>query len=292
MQPKVDNVHFKKDRKLQYDLIRLNHKIKEAEHMTFGEKLFKLRKEKGLSQEALAEQVGTTRQAISKWENNQGFPETEKLLQLSNIFEISTDYLLKDEKSSSNADERGSFVSKEMATGYIANQKKVSRYIGVGFMSWAFAGIPFIMFISNSTWRFLGVAIFVIIGIVSFVLGAFSEQEQYKVLKEEPLIFDYGYLKELSNEYRAKKKIYAVIYIPSIILFIVGIIAVSLTIKGQFAWSEYHSFVFFGFAIGLMGFCYCAGVIDAYELLIKNEQYSARLLFKIKRKIKDKIDKL
>ena len=62
--------------------------------MTFGEKLFKLRKEKGLSQEALAEQVGTTRQAISKWENNQGFPETEKLLQLSNIFEISTDYLL------------------------------------------------------------------------------------------------------------------------------------------------------------------------------------------------------
>ena len=131
MQPKVDNVHFKKDRKLQYDLIRLNHKIKEAEHMTFGEKLFKLRKEKGLSQEALAEQVGTTRQAISKWENNQGFPETEKLLQLSNIFEISTDYLLKDEKSSSNADERGYYVSKEMATGYIANQKKVSRYIGV-----------------------------------------------------------------------------------------------------------------------------------------------------------------
>ncbi|MDZ5038386.1 helix-turn-helix domain-containing protein, partial [Clostridium perfringens] len=48
--------------------------------MNFGEKLFKLRKEKGLSQEAVAEQVGTTRQAISKWENGQGFPETEKLM--------------------------------------------------------------------------------------------------------------------------------------------------------------------------------------------------------------------
>ncbi|MFR1478453.1 MAG: helix-turn-helix transcriptional regulator [Acutalibacteraceae bacterium] len=44
--------------------------------MAFGEKLFKLRKERGLSQEALAEKVNTTRQAISKWENNQGFPET------------------------------------------------------------------------------------------------------------------------------------------------------------------------------------------------------------------------
>ena len=67
--------------------------------MSLGEKIFKLRKEKGISQEALAEQIGTTRQAISKWENNQGFPETEKLLQLSNIFEVSTDYLLKDEKN-------------------------------------------------------------------------------------------------------------------------------------------------------------------------------------------------
>lgn len=41
--------------------------------MNLGEKIFKLRKEKGLSQEALAEQIGTTRQAVSKWENNQGF---------------------------------------------------------------------------------------------------------------------------------------------------------------------------------------------------------------------------
>ena len=57
------------------------------EKMKLGEKIVKLRKEKGLSQEALAEQIGTTRQAVSKWENDQGFPETEKLLQLSNVFE-------------------------------------------------------------------------------------------------------------------------------------------------------------------------------------------------------------
>ena len=45
--------------------------------MTFGEKLLQLRKEKGLSQEALAEKINTTRQAISKWENGQGYPETD-----------------------------------------------------------------------------------------------------------------------------------------------------------------------------------------------------------------------
>ena len=75
--------------------------------MNLGEKIYKLRKEKGLSQEALAEFVGTTRQAISKWENNQGYPETEKLLLLSNVFEVSIDFLLKDEKRKDSADEKG-----------------------------------------------------------------------------------------------------------------------------------------------------------------------------------------
>ena len=73
--------------------------------MNLGEKIYKLRKEKGLSQEALAELVGTTRQAISKWENNQGYPETEKLLMLSNVFEVSIDFLLKDEKTETGAEE-------------------------------------------------------------------------------------------------------------------------------------------------------------------------------------------
>ena len=254
--------------------------------MTFGEKLFQKKKKKGLSQEALAEQVGTTRQAISKWENDQGFPETEKLLQLSNIFEISIDYLLKDEQSSNTVSEGGYYVSKEMATGYIANQKKISCYIGIGFLFWALAGIPYVMFTANLTWRYLGMAIFIIIGIGSFVLGSFSEEPKYKVLKEEPLILDHGYLKELSNMYQAKRRIYVALFVPSIILFIVGFLAISLTMDGKFVWCEYHSFVFLGFAIGLFGFCYCAGVIDAYELLIRNEQYTSRLFFKIKYKSK------
>ena len=59
--------------------------------MTFGEKLYKLRKEQNLSQEALAEKVNATRQAVSRWENGQGFPETEKLLILSSLFQVSLD---------------------------------------------------------------------------------------------------------------------------------------------------------------------------------------------------------
>ena len=92
--------------------------------MNLGEKIYKLRKEKSISQEALAEMIGTTRQAISKWETNKGYPETEKLLMLSNVFEVSVDFLLKDEKSETSIDEKGYYVSREMATSYIANEKK------------------------------------------------------------------------------------------------------------------------------------------------------------------------
>lgn len=258
--------------------------------MGIGEKIFKLRKEKGLSQEALAEQLGTTRQAISKWENNQGYPETEKLLQLSNIFEVSIDFLLKEEKTISHTDERGYYVSREMANGYIAHEKKIAKYIGLGFMFWALAGIPYVMFPTNTSWRLLGIAVCVILGIAFIVLGMFAEQNDYKILKQEPLLFDYAFLKELSNEYQSTKRKYLMVAIPCTILFVVGILAITLTIKEHVMWSEYHSFVFIGFAVGLLGFVFSTSMIEAYELLLKNEEYSNCLMFKIKRKMKEKID--
>ena len=67
--------------------------------MKLAEKLFELRKEKGWSQEKLAEQINVSRQSISKWESGQVFPEIEKIIELSKIFQVTTDYLLLDENS-------------------------------------------------------------------------------------------------------------------------------------------------------------------------------------------------
>ena len=65
--------------------------------MTFGEKIQKLRKEAGLSQEELSYQLGVSRQAISKWERDNGYPETEKIVRMSKIFHVTLDYLLNEE---------------------------------------------------------------------------------------------------------------------------------------------------------------------------------------------------
>lgn len=259
--------------------------------MNFGEKIFKLRKEKGFSQEALAEKLGTTRQAVSKWENNQGFPETEKLLLLSNIFEVSTDFLLKEEKSIKDSNEKGYYVNKEMARGYLSNEKKIIKYVGLGFMFWALTGIPYVMFPEDTIWHLFGMAVCVVIGIGAVILGMFAEKDDYKIMKQEPLIFDYEFLKELSNEYASVRKKYQIIAVPCTFLFVVGILAIVVTGRGYMEWTEYHAFIFLGFAVGLFGFIQSLGTIDAYELLVKNEQYCARLSFKIMRKIKCKIDR-
>lgn len=71
--------------------------------MTFGEKLYTLRKSSGLSQEQLAEKCSITRQSVSKWELGQGYPETEKLLILCRVLNVDLDYLLRDEISSQSA---------------------------------------------------------------------------------------------------------------------------------------------------------------------------------------------
>lgn len=63
----------------------------------FSEKLYILRKKRGLSQEQLAEQLKVSRQAISKWESGLSLPESEKFIAISEYLDVTLDYLMKDE---------------------------------------------------------------------------------------------------------------------------------------------------------------------------------------------------
>lgn len=63
--------------------------------MNLANRIQTLRKQNGMSQEALAEKLGVTRQAVSKWESEQSVPDMENIIAISDLFEVSTDYLLK-----------------------------------------------------------------------------------------------------------------------------------------------------------------------------------------------------
>ncbi len=63
--------------------------------MNIADRIQNLRKTKGLSQEELADAIGVSRQAVSKWESEQTTPDLEKIVLMSELFEVTTDYLLK-----------------------------------------------------------------------------------------------------------------------------------------------------------------------------------------------------
>lgn len=88
--------------------------------MNIADRIQNLRKSKGLSQEELADKIGVSRQAVSKWESEQSTPDIEKIILLSDYFETTTDYLLKGIEPANEFEKKWSAMV-FFATGTILN---------------------------------------------------------------------------------------------------------------------------------------------------------------------------
>lgn len=109
--------------------------------MKLEEKIFKLRKGKGMSQEELAEKLNVSRQAVSRWEMGTAQPDVQNLLQISKLFDVTTDYLLNDEY---NSNEEIPCI-KEIKNKLDERNKKYRKfYLITGFL-WLFSSITFLL---------------------------------------------------------------------------------------------------------------------------------------------------
>ena len=110
--------------------------------MILADKIIDLRKKAGWSQEELADKLGVSRQSVSKWEGAQSIPDMNKILQLSSLFGVSTDYLLKDSMeaaepvpSAEETDVEGTtFVSMEEANAFITYKAESAPRIALGVL--------------------------------------------------------------------------------------------------------------------------------------------------------------
>ncbi len=87
--------------------------------MKFHDKLIKLRKSKGISQEELAEMLDVSRQAISRWELGSTLPDVPNLLRISELFDVSADYLIRDDYEA----DKTAFASQNIKTIEPVNSK-------------------------------------------------------------------------------------------------------------------------------------------------------------------------
>lgn len=95
--------------------------------MTFAEKLKNIRKQAGISQEQLAEKIGVSRQAVTKWETNTGIPDIENIMAISALFDISIDELLSNEKIQK---ERTDFLFESVTEYDIDEPKRYDMKLG------------------------------------------------------------------------------------------------------------------------------------------------------------------
>ena len=120
--------------------------------MAFSEKLYELRKKSGLSQEELADQLGVSRQAVSKWESDKAFPESGTLIGISVLFDVSLDYLLKDDEPASET--KAAVPQDDRSVKETARNKRI---IGIVI-------------------SIAGIVCLIVWGIVSVILPSMSEQ--------------------------------------------------------------------------------------------------------------------
>ncbi len=134
-------------------LVCFSHQAHErSHHMILADKIIDLRKKNGWSQEELAEKLNISRQSISKWEGAQSVPDMNKILRLSEVFGVSTDYLLKDEISAPegtnvpvDTESDAVRVRMEEAVAFLAHRKESSVRIAAGVMLCILSPIPLIL---------------------------------------------------------------------------------------------------------------------------------------------------
>ena len=129
--------------------------------MSIAERILTLRKSKGMSQEQLAEAMGVSRQAVSKWESEQASPDLDKVITMSEIFGVTTDYLLKGiepEKEAEKTEEK-KFDDTHMTVGDVLDQKilteknkkktkKILKYVLIGLAIFlAIDAISFVIYV-------------------------------------------------------------------------------------------------------------------------------------------------
>lgn len=177
--------------------------------MILADKIIRLRKKNGWSQEELADKMNVSRQAVSKWEAAQTTPDLEKILQLSNLFGVTTDYLLKDEieqeEPTACADETlFRRITLAEANEYLEQRKDASVKIAIATFLCIICAIPLLLLIALSEMTSLSiadntaigigvVAIFPIVAIAVYMfIRVGFKNAPYEFLEKEPFETEYG----------------------------------------------------------------------------------------------------
>lgn len=173
--------------------------------MILAEKIIKLRKQNGWSQEELAAKLEVSRQSVSKWESAASVPELDKIIRLSEIFGVSTDYLLKEEtQAGTEADESREEsdvinVADDEVRRYIDLMEGAAKRIAAGVFACIFSPVCLIVLGGLSEYKDIGITenmagglgVVILLLIIAAAVGIFImtgiEMNKFQYLEKEPI---------------------------------------------------------------------------------------------------------
>ncbi len=210
--------------------------------MILAEKIITLRKRMNWSQEELAEKLNISRQSVSKWEVGATIPDLDKILKMSELFGVSTDYLLKDEMDVTELTggkdmPEGRVVSVEEANAYMDTAKEVRGRIATAVSLFILS--PVCLILMAAMWEgsaledrmaILGLIVLLLVVAAGVAICIFNgmKLEKYKYLEEESFSLQYGVegiVEKRQSDFEAKYRLAVVV---GTILCIIGVIPLLL----------------------------------------------------------------
>ena len=181
--------------------------------MILADKIIELRKKNGWSQEELAEKLGVSRQAVSKWEGAQSVPDIQRILEMSKLFGVSTDYLLKDDmeysseaitESAEETDSPLRRVDMETASAFLAFRRNWAPRIALAVFLCIISPVALIMLGAFSEYGVLSISenaaggigmvilLLLVAGAVSIFIMYGMKNQPFEFLEKENIDTAYG----------------------------------------------------------------------------------------------------
>lgn len=265
--------------------------------MILADKIIDLRKQHGWSQEELASKVGVSRQAISKWEAAQSTPEIDRILTLSELFGVSTDYLIRDDLKAPEPEDAAFFqdsprrkISLEEANEYLSVHLPSALPISLGAMLCALA-IALLVFVAEwpglaeNVRGPLGVAVAAVAVAIAVALfiTSYYRTKPWNWMEKEQFESAYGVEGMAKERLAAFQPTYTVNMVIGVVLCIGALIFFVVSeLLGNTTGLNTSGFVALGFVVASIGIFLIVRirvVVDAYEVLLQEGDQSPEKKF-------------
>ena len=263
------------------------------------------RKRKGWSQEELAEQLGVTRQSVSKWEGAQSVPDIQKIIQMSEIFGVTTDYLLKDEIEDTKTEDKEIINRKESednpeelrvltmneASEYLRLRREAAPKMAGATLLCVLSPIALLMLsalserpefsLSENMAAGIGLCVLLLLVTIAVVefMSCYHKVKQYDYLENEAIQLETGAAEMVKKQKEEFRPAYSRMNITGVVLCILSVLPLfmSVCVEGpDILYVGMVSLLLIIVGLGCYAFVYAGTIQNSMDKLLEEGDYSRK----------------